>query len=99
MHENGDCQPIIVSSPDEGYGELNVSDLVRNTSSEYIVPDNVTPEKKTSGLFSLYGSFHFLDISLLTRFIDVKGAQNYFFLFGIVRINEQLIMSQFFFVV
>ena len=43
VDENGDCKPGIMNSPDEGFGELNVSGFM---NSEYIVPNTLTPEKK-----------------------------------------------------
>lgn len=46
INENGDCRPVAISSPDEGFGELNVSGLMG--TEEFIIPDATTPEKKSS---------------------------------------------------
>ena len=45
VNENPDYRPVMLSSPDEGFGELNVSGLL-NSQEEYILPHSVTPEKK-----------------------------------------------------
>lgn len=48
VNENGDCRSITLSSPDEGYDELNVSGLM-SSASEYILSDTTkTPEKKSN---------------------------------------------------
>ncbi|XP_065209299.1 myb protein-like isoform X2 [Planococcus citri] len=46
VNENPDYRPInMFNSPDEGFGELNVSGLL-SSQEEYILPHSMTPEKK-----------------------------------------------------
>jgi len=52
VNENG--------SPDEGFGELNVSGLIN--TQEYILPDIISPERK-------FGSGKVVDKSLLFQYV------------------------------
>ncbi len=44
-----------MSSPDEGYAELNVSGFMNSNNPDYIQSDNKTPTKKNSGSWTRSG--------------------------------------------